>query len=282
MLRVAVPNKGRLSEDAILLLKEAGYQCQAASNELMMRDERNNVEFLFIRPKDIPAYVTSGVLDLGITGRDLAFENEKPFSELMVLEFGKARFCFAVPEDKDLDLEDLHGLRIATSYPKLVRNYLEPRGIKAEVITLNGAVEISIRLGVADAIADVVQSGRTLKANGLKIIGEPVVISEAIVMAKDYTNGHSPEVTTFCERLKGIITARKYMMVEYDIPQALLEQACLITPGIESPTVAPLNKEGWVAVKAMVLSSEVNQIMDRLKQLGANGIIAMKISSCRL
>lgn len=282
MLRIAVPNKGRLSEDAIQLLKEAGYNCRAAANELSTRDERNNVEFFFIRPKDIPAYVTSGVLDLGITGRDLAVDNGKPFTELMTLEFGKARFCFAVPQGSALTVADLKGKRIATSYPGLVSSYLKSQNIEAEIVVLNGAVEISICLGVADAIADVVQSGRTLRANGLEVIGEPLVISEAILLAKDQANACDAGVVTFCERLQGIITARKYMMLEYDIHETVLEKACQITPGIESPTIAPLNKDYWLAVKSMVPAEEVNQIMDNLKALGAKGVIASKITTCRL
>jgi ATP phosphoribosyltransferase len=282
MLRVAVPNKGRLAEDAALLLKEAGYYCQVGPNELTVRDERNHIEFFFIRPKDIPAYVTKGVLDLGITGRDLALEGGRPFTELMVLEFGKAWFRYAVPEASPLTVRDFQGLRIATSYPNLVREHLRTLGIEAQIIVLDGAVEISIQLGIADAIADVVQSGRTMKAAGLKIIGDPLVTSEAILLAKEKETAADQEVAIFSERLKGIITARKYMMIEYDIPKDLVDRACAITPGIESPTIAPLNKQGWLAIKAMVKSDEANRIMDQLKELGGKGILVTRISSCRL
>lgn len=283
MLKIAVPNKGRLSEDAIQLLKDAGYNCsKSSSNELSVRDTDNDIEFFFIRPKDIPAYVTSGVLDIGITGRDLAIDNGKPFAELMTLEFGKAHFCFAAPNESELLPEKLSGKRIATSYPGLVQKYLDEKGIQAALVVLNGAVEISIRLGVADVIADVVQSGRTLKANGLKVIGEPLVVSEAVVLAKEGVDMKNAEVKIFCERLRGIITARKYMILEYDILKTSLEDACRITPGIESPTISPLNKEEWLAVKAMVPTDKVNLIMDQLKEIGAKGIIASKITACRL
>lgn len=282
MLRIAVPNKGRLSEDAVLLLKEAGYYCHVESGRLMVRDEANDIDFFFLRPKDIPAYVTNGVLDLGITGRDLAQENCRPFSELFVLEFGQSRFCFAVAKDSPWTVQDLAGVRIATSYPNLVLNYFKEHGAQPQIVKLDGAVEISVQLGVADAIADVVQSGRTLKAAGLKIIGDPLVISEAILMSKDAKLAESQEVSTFIDRMKGIITARQYMMIEYDIPKALLDQACAITPGIEAPTISPLNKEGWYAIKAMVKTNAVNPIMDQLKHLGAKGIIVTKINSCRL
>lgn len=282
MLRIAVPNKGRLSEDAVQLLKEAGYYCQVGPNELTVRDDRNDIDFFFLRPKDIVAYVTNGVLDIGITGRDLALERGRPFHEVLVLEFGKSKFRYAVPKDSPLEVKDFEGLRIATSYPNLVRTHLQSMGMNAQIVTLDGAVEISVQLGVADAIADVVQSGQTIRAAGLKIIGEPLVVSEAIVIAKDETAGVNPEVVTFIERLQGIITARKYVMIEYDIPHELVEQACRVTPGIESPTISPLNKQGWQAIKAMVKSEEANQIMDELKRLGAKGIIVTKISSCRL
>lgn len=282
MLRIAVPNKGRLSEEAVLLLKEAGYSCQVAPNELKTRDDRNDIDFFFIRPKDIVAYVNNGVLDLGITGRDLAIDSGTNCNEILPLEFGKSKFRFAVPEGSSLEVKDFNGLRIATSYPNLVTNYLKKQGITARIVKLDGAVEISVQLGVADAIADVVQSGRTIKAAGLKIIGEPLAVSEAILISKDPNVAKNPEVITFIERLKGIITARKYMMIEYDIPTALCDEACRVTPGIESPTISPLNKEGWLAIKAMVLADELNQIMDQLKKIGAKGIIATKLSSCRL
>ncbi len=282
MLRIAVPNKGRLSEEVVLLLKEAGYNCQVASNQLTIRDHRNDIDFFFLRPKDIVAYVYNGILDLGITGRDLAFESELDFHEILPLELGKSWFRFAVPADSPLQIKDFQGLRIATSYPNLVTNYLNGLGIQAKLIKLDGAVEISVQLGIADAIADVVQSGKTIEAAGLQIIGEPVVTSEAIVISKNTEITGSEPVQTFIERLKGIITARKYVMIEYDINQALLEQACRLTPGIESPTVSPLNKQGWFAIKSMVNSGEINQTMDELKRLGAKGIIVTKISSCRL
>lgn len=282
MLRIAVPNKGRLSEDAVQLLKEAGYQCQAAPNELKCRDDRNDIDFFFLRPKDIPAYVHNGVLDLGITGRDLALEHGADYYEVLMLEFGQSRFHYAVSAASSLEVKDFNGLRIATSYPNLVTTHLKKLGINARIVTLDGAVEISVQLGVADAIADVVQSGKTIKAAGLKIIGEPVVFSEAILIAKDQKIIDQPEVVTFMDRLKGIITARKYMMIEYDISRDRLAEACRITPGIESPTISPLNKEGWMAIKAMVQTDGVNQIMDQLKHLGAKGIIATQMSACRL
>lgn len=282
MLRIAVPNKGRLSEDAVVLLKEAGYRCQLAPNELKCRDERNDIDFFFLRPKDIPAYVHNGVLDLGITGRDLALEYGAAYDEVLTLEFGESRFHYAVAASSTREIKDFNGLRIATSYPNLVRTHLQGLGIEARIVTLDGAVEISVQLGVADAIADVVQSGKTIKAAGLKIIGEPVVLSEAILIAKDHRIVDQTDVLTFTERLKGIITARKYMMIEYDISREHLTEACRITPGIESPTISPLNKGGWLAIKAMVRVDEVNQIMDQLKYLGAKGIIATQMSSCRL
>ncbi len=282
MLKLAIPNKGALSEDAVRLLGEAGYRCSRSSRELVVSDRENDIDFVFLRPRDIALYVGDGVLDLGITGRDLQADSGAEVVELMPLGFGRSRFCFAVPKESGLTIEKLGGLRIATSYPELLRKNLEARGLKSTVVRLDGAVEVSIRLGVADAIADVVESGATLTEAGLVITGEPMLLSEAVLI------GRSPELANCCEvkkliaRLRGILVAGTYEMVEYDIPRAALEAACKITPGIASPTIAPLSNPDWVAVKAMVLRRECNRIMDELYDIGARGIVVADIRSCRL
>ena len=282
MLQIALPNKGSLSQEAIELVREAGYSCRRYSRELVVRDKDHPIEYIFLRPKDIAVYVSRGVLDVGITGRDLALDSRADFEELLPLEFGRSKFHYAVPQESDLTPDRLGGLRIATSYANLVQADLKQRGLEAEVVHLDGAVEISIRLGVADAIADVVESGRTMMEAGLKTVGAPLVSSEAILIARDRSVAESPLVKQFIERLKGIVVARAYVMVEYDAPQDLLEMACMITPGIEAPTVAPLSREGWVAIKSMAKKSEVNAIMDQLAQLGAKGIIVTPIRTCRI
>lgn len=282
MLYIALPNKGSLSEDAVQLVKEAGYNCRRYGRELVVRDSDNDIEFIFLRPRDIAVYVSNGVLDLGITGRDLALDSEADVRELLSLGFGKSSFCYAVPAEKNIVPDDFEGLRIATSYGSITRDDLKKRGVNAKIVKLDGAVEISIKLGVADAIADVVQTGRTLVEAGLKITGEPILKSEAVLVSGKPDIEKDERVSRFIERLKGIILARAYVMVEYDVEEKNLQKACDLTPGIESPTVAPLSKKGWVAVKAMAKRKEVNNIMDRLTGIGARGIIITDIRTCRI
>lgn len=282
MLQIALPNKGSLSEEAIELVREAGYHCRRYSRELVVRDKSHPIEYIFLRPKDIAVYVSRGLLDLGITGRDLALDSQADFEELLPLQFGRSSFYYAVPRESDLTPDQFDGLRIATSYANIVKEDLQKRGVSAEVVHLDGAVEISIRLGVADAIADVVESGRTMMEAGLKTVGEPLVSSEAILIARDRSVASNELVKQFSERLQGIVVARAYVMVEYDAPKELLEMACVITPGIEAPTVAPLSREGWVAIKSMAKKSEVNDIMDQLAKMGAKGIIVTPIRTCRI
>lgn len=282
MLQIALPNKGGLSEEAVALVREAGYVCRRYGRELMVRDAELAVDFVFLRPRDIAIYVGSGVLALGITGRDLALDSGAAVTELLCLGFGRSAFRYAVPRDSGLTVEDLGGRRIATAYPRLVEADLARRGLAAEVVRLDGAVEIAVRLGVADAIADVVQSGRTLHEAGLVPVGEPLARSEAVVLARSRQILDDPQARIFLDRLQGIVTAREYVMVEYDVPATALEAACAITPGIESPTVAPLSRKGWMAVKAMTPRRGVNTIMDRLAAVGAKGIIVTDIRTCRL
>ena len=280
MIRFALPNKGALSEGALRLLQEAGYRCSRRNRELSVSDPEHGIEFVFLRPGDIAVYVGRGVLDLGITGRDFAHEALLPADELLALGFGGSRFCYAVPQGSGLGPAAFGGLRIATSYPNLVRRDLERRGVEAEVVVLEGAVEISVQLGVAEAVADVVESGRTLVAAGLEVVGEPLLASEAVVIGAP--GGDSEAVRVCIERLRGIVLAREYAMVEYDVEEKRLPEVCALTPGIEAPTVSPLNREGWVAVKAMVKRKGLNEVIDELATLGARGIIATDIRTCRI
>ncbi|MDR0933384.1 MAG: ATP phosphoribosyltransferase [Victivallales bacterium] len=282
MLKMAIPNKGALSEAAVRLLGEAGYKCSRYSRELVVSDRENDIDFIFLRPRDIALYVGNGVLDLGITGRDLQADSGAEVSELMPLEFGRSRFCFAVPKNSGLTVDKLDGKRIATSYPNLLRCNLEQLGLNCRIVRLDGAVEISIRLGVADAIADVVESGGTLREAGLEVIGEPMLHSEAVLIGRSTQISECAEVKKLMARLRGIIVAGNYAMVQYDILRSSLEAACAITPGIEAPTVAPLANPDWVAVTSMVLRKEYNRIMDELYEIGARGIIVTDIRSSRL
>ena len=282
MLQVAIPNKGALSEKAIALLTDAGYSCSRSGRELILTDQENEVNFLFLRPRDIAVYVGNGVLDLGITGRDLMLDSGAQVEELMPLEFGRSRFCYAVPANSGLTVEDLNGKRIATSYPELLRQDLARRGYTAQIVKLDGAVEISVRLGVADAIADVVESGRTLVEAGLAVIGEPMLHSEAVLIGRSGELRDNPDVKILLGRIRGILLARTYAMIEYNIPRAQLDAVCAITPGIESPTVAPLSNSDWVAVKSMIRRKESNRIMDELYAAGARGILVTELRSCRI
>jgi ATP phosphoribosyltransferase len=281
MLRVAVPNKGALAGPAAEMLAEAGYRQRHEPRDLTVLDPNNNVEFFFLRPKDIAIYVGTGDLDLGITGRDLALDSGAPVTERLALGFGASTFRYAGREGRQWTVADLDGKRLATAYPRLVRDDLARRGLTAEVIRLDGAVEISVQLGVADAIADVVGSGRTLRQHHLVPFGDPVCTSEAVLLQRKDT-APDPAKDQLAARLQGVVFAQQYLMLDYDCPKSLLEDAITITPGLESPTVAPLASPDWVAVRAMVPRTEVNLIMDQLAALGAKAVLASDIRSCRL
>lgn len=281
MIKIAVPNKGSLSEAAQEILSEAGYKSRGNTKALNIVDKDNDVEFFFLRPKDIAIYVANGVLDIGITGRDLAADSRAEVDELLELGFGGSTFRYAAPEGKEWKVEDLEGKKVATSYPNLVRDDLKARGIKAEVIRLDGAVEISIRLGVADVIADVVSTGNTLRQQGLAPFGEPLVSSEAVVI-KRCGQGVTAAEQVVLSRIQGILHARNFLMIDYNIDEENLSEASQITPGLTGPTVSPLAREGWVAVRAMVPNREANQILDRLAALGAEGILASDLRIARI
>ncbi|MFE3443049.1 ATP phosphoribosyltransferase [Nocardia sp. NPDC059180] len=281
MLRVAVPNKGALSESAVSILSEAGYRKRTDSRDLTVLDLSNQVEFFFLRPKDIAIYVGSGELDLGITGRDLALDSAAPVTERLGLGFGGSTFRYAAPAGRDWTVEDLADKRIATSYPNLVLADLAKRGIEAEVIRLDGAVEISIQLGVADAIADVVGSGRTLRQHNLVAFGESLCDSEGVLIEREGADRDDRARNQLIDRVKGVVFAQQYLMLDYDCPRVLLDQAAQITPGLESPTVSPLTDPDWVAVRALVPRKLGNSVMDQLADLGAKAILATDIRSCR-
>ena len=281
-LKLALPNKGALSEGAVDLLLKAGYRCKRSGRELVIRDSENKIDFVFLRPRDIALYVGNGIIDVGITGIDLALDSGAEVETVFPLGFGKSRFCFAAPKEQKLTVEQFNGLRIATSYPNLLKSELAKRNLECNVVKLDGAVEISIALGVADAIADVVESGATMREAGLEIVGEPMLHSQAVVIGRSAAVADRPEVALLIARLKGIMRAAEYVMVEYDIERSKLDEACRITPGIESPTIAPLSNPDWVAVKSMVKRKEANAVMDQLYELGGRGIIIMEISACRL
>ena len=281
MLRIAIPNKGSLAEESIAILKEAGYKQRTDSRDLVLVDTGNAVEFYYLRPRDIAIYVGSGELEAGITGRDLLIDSGADASEIMALNFGTSTFRFAGPADKSYSLKDIAGKRVATAYPGLVSRHLQAAGISADVVRLDGAVESSVRLGVADLIADVVSTGNTLRQAGLAIFGDPILTSEAILISRQGV-AIPAELEVLIRRLQGVVTARQYVLLDYDVKKSDIEAACAITPGLESPTISPLQNPEWFAVRAMVLRTQTNEIMDQLWALGARGILVTDIHACRL
>ncbi len=281
MLRVALPNKGQLAEPSREMLREAGYPAAHGARELVVQDPDNDVEFFFLRPRDIATYVANGQLDVGITGLDMLLDSGNESDVLLELGFARSAFRFAVPKAEAGDVSVLTGKRIATSYEGLLRRHLDEIGIEATVVRLDGAVENAVALGVADAVADVVETGTTLRQAGLVVIGDPILVNQAVLVRRAGAAEDSA-VDTFVRRLQGVIVARAYVLVDYDVRAELVEQACAITPGIESPTVSPLHDAGWVAVRAMVPKREVHRIMDELYDLGGRGILVTDIHACRL
>jgi ATP phosphoribosyltransferase len=287
VLRVAVPNKGVLSEPAGEMLAESGYRQRRSTKDLAVYDPDSDTEFFYLRPRDIAVYVAAGTLDVGITGRDMLLETAPPEGEstaveVMPLGFGRSSFRFATPVESGIEaIDQLAGKRIATAYPVLLERYLADSGIKASVVKLDGAVETACRLGVADAVCDVVETGTTLRAAGLHIIGEPVLASEAILVRREGAD-EIPAVAQLRRRLRGVLVARQYVMLDYDCPNDILERATAITPGLEGPTVSPLQTAGWSAVRAMVAHNDTNRVMDELWELGARAILVTSIHACRI
>jgi len=279
-LKIAIPNKGALSAAATDILRESGYRQRTDSKELRLVDAENDVEFFYLRPRDIALYVGEGTLDVGITGRDLLLDSGAKAEEVMPLEFGRSTFRFAGPQGQYDDLAQLAGKRIATSYTGIVRTFLDGHGIQAEVVRLDGAVETSIQLGVADVIADVVETGTTLRQAGLEVFGEPILQSEAVLITR--AGNGSPAFEVFKRRVEGVMVARGYVMMDYDIEESRVSAAVALTPGLEGPTISPLRREGWVAVRAMVPRAGSQRLMDELFDLGARAILLTDIHACRL
>ncbi|WP_270887888.1 ATP phosphoribosyltransferase [Pedococcus sp. 5OH_020] len=281
MLRIAVPNKGSLSEPSVEMLREAGYRVRRDAKELVVTDADNDVEFFYLRPRDIAVYVGSGTVDCGVTGRDLLLDSGSAAIEVMTLGFGASTFRYAGRRGTCARVSDISGHRVATSYPGLVEKHLAEHGVAAQVVRLDGAVETAITLGVADVIADVVETGTTLRQQGLEVFGDEILRSEAVLIRREGSH-ETAAVEVLRRRLTGVITARHYVMLDYDVPVGLVEQACAVTPGLESPTVSALQNKEWAAVRAMVPRARTNAIMDELYDLGARAILVTDIAACRL
>lgn len=282
MLRIAVPNKGSLSEPACDMLREAGYRQRRDSRELVLVDPDNDIEFFYLRPRDVAVYVGSGTVDAGITGRDLLLDSGAQAVEHLPLGFGGSTFRFAARPDAVTTVEQIDGLRVATSYPVLVHDHLAARGVTASVVRLDGAVESAVRLGVADVVADVVSTGTTLRGAGLEVFGEPLLRSEAVLIRPAGETPVPAQLEVLARRLQGVLVAQQYVLMDYDVPQHLVDQAVAVTPGLESPTVSPLHDSSWSAVRAMVRRDQTNRVMDTLYDLGARAILVTTIHACRL
>lgn len=280
-LRIAVPNKGALAGPASQMLAEAGYRQRADHRELVLVDAENDTEFFFLRPRDIAIYVGSGQLDVGITGEDLLLDSGADAEAILQLGFASSTFRFAARAGAGLTLESLSGKRVATAYPGVVEAYLVQRRVPAEVIRLDGAVETAVRLGVADVIADVVSTGTTLRNAGLEVFGEPLLESQAVLIRRRGAES-TPRVDQLVRRLQGVIIARQYVLMDYDIRDDLVEKAAAIAPGLESPTISPLHERGWSAVRVMVPRKDTHRLMDELWEIGARGILVTDINACRL
>lgn len=280
MLRIAVPNKGSLAETASEMLAEAGYTGRRDPKDLYVADPVNEVEFFYLRPRDIATYVGSGALDVGITGRDLLLDARMPGArEIEALGFGDSTFRFAGRPGRFTALEDLQGVRVATAYPGLVDRFLDERGIAVDLVPLDGAVESAVQLGVADAVADVVSTGTTLRQAGLEIFGPALLHSEAVLIAGPHD---AAGTETLLRRLRGVLVARRYVLIDYDLPAHLVDDAVAVAPGIESPTISPLRDPEWVAVRVMSPRRGVNQVMDALHAIGARAILVTEIHAARL
>ena len=279
MTRVAVPNKGILSDSAILMLKEAGYTVRRDPKDLHVVDQAHGIEFFYLRPRDIATYVGAGSLDVGFTGLDLLLDSRSKAESVADLGFGGSTFRFAGPVGQFKTLQDLAGKRVATAYPHLVEDFLKAEGVSVDLVQLDGAVEVAVRLGVADAVADVVSTGNTLRQAGLEIFGPIILESSAqLIVAPNRKADHMQ----LLRRMQGVLVAREYVIFDYDCPADLVAQASAITPGIESPTISPMRDTDWVAVRSLVLANEINAKMDELYELGARAILVSAIHAARI
>ena len=279
MLRVAVPNKGILSESAILMLKEAGYTVRRDPKDLHVVDQTHGIEFFYLRPRDIATYVGAGSLDVGFTGLDLLLDSRSKAESVADLGFGGSTFRFAGPVGAFSSLQDLAGKRVATAYPHLVEDFLKTEGVQVDLVQLDGAVEVAVRLGVADAVADVVSTGNTLRQAGLEIFGPVILESSAqLIVAPNRKADHMQ----LLRRMQGVLVAREYVIFDYDCPAELVAEASAITPGIESPTISPMRDSDWVAVRSLVLANGINAKMDELYELGARAILVSAIHAARI
>jgi ATP phosphoribosyltransferase len=281
LLRLGLPSKGRLAEISAQLLAEAGLNFRRTERSLFARCRDMPVEVIFLRTDDIPVLAAEGAIDLGVTGADLVAESGAELVHRLDLGIGSCRLALCVAEGAPTKVAaDLQGTRIATSFPRITRAWLAERGVEAHFVPLSGSVEVMIQLGVADAIVDLVETGSTLAANRLRVLAEIGRYETVLVQNRSFHD--SALADRIVRRLEGVVIARTYSLLEYNIPRGRLPEAESITPGFNSPTVSALEDPGWCAVRAMVRRGEVHSIMERLEAIGASAIIETRIANCRL
>jgi len=280
-LRIGVPSKGRLAELAEALLKDAGLSFRRSERSLFARCKDLPVEVTFLRTEDIPVLCAEGAIDMGVSGADLVAESGAAVVKRLELGIGACRLAVCVPEHSSIKgPAELNGSRIATSFPHVTEQYLREHGATAHLVNLSGSVEIMIALGVADAIVDLVETGSTLAANQLRILDEIGRYETVLIQNREQ---RFPELADrIVRRIEGVVIARSYSLLEYNVPRAKLREAEQITPGFNSPTVSSLEDPNWCAVRVMVRRNEVISIMERLEALGASAILETQITNCRL
>ncbi len=280
-LRIGIPSKGRLAELATDLLKEAGLSFRRQDRGLFAKVRDMPIDITFLRTDDIPILCSEGAIDMGITGSDLISESGADVAQRLELGVGKCRLAICVPEDSSIQSPaDLADSRIASSFPSVTQAYLKEHGATAHMVCLSGSVEVMIALGVADAIVDLVETGSTLAANRLRILDE--IGKYQTVLIQNHDKRHAELADRVVRRLEGVVIARSYSLLEYNVPRAKLSEAEEITPGYNSPTVNSLEDPDWCAVQVMVRRGEVTDVMDKLEALGASAILETQISNCRL
>ncbi|MEQ8785966.1 MAG: ATP phosphoribosyltransferase [Pirellulaceae bacterium] len=280
-LRIGVPSKGRLAEQAAQLLSDAGLSFRRQDRSLFARVREVPIDITFLRTDDIPVLCAEGAIDMGITGGDLVSESQVEVASRLALGVGKCRLAVCVPEDSAIQNPgDLDGCRIATSFPRVTEQYVKEHKAQVHLVNLSGSVEIMIALGVADAIVDLVETGSTLAANRLRVLDD--IGRYETVLIQNQQARHAELADRVVRRLEGVVIARSYSLLEYNIPRPKLADAEQITPGFNSPTVNALEEPGWCAVRVMVRRSEVIEVMEKLEVLGASAILETQITNCRL
>lgn len=277
-LRLAVPNKGRLEEPAAALLHDAGLVYEKTDRTLTVPVTNVDLELLFVRAEDVPEMVADRVADLGITGYDLLVDSGIDLAPLVDLGFGRCRLAAAVPNGSTIDKPgDLAGLRVATSHLDVTRRFFADRGVAVTVVPLRGSVEVAPRLGLADAIVDLVSSGSTLLINGLRPVFT-LLESQAVLVANPRTSvDRSADVERVATMLRSVVAGRRKRYLLMNVPQPALEAVESLIPGIDSPTVIPLAAPGMVAVHSVVDADEVWRLLPELQAAGASGILVLQV-----